>query len=61
MKRYRCSVRRDGIVSRFPFVVVDAQGATALWRPDAKVGTVPMRFRTEGIARVVAERLSRAA
>jgi len=43
--RYR--VEHDNIVPKFPWLVVDTDGMPALWRPDNKVGKLPMRFRTE--------------
>ena len=49
----------DPLIPRFPWLVVDANGEPALWQPDAKVGRLPMRFRTEGIAQAAAEQLSK--
>ena len=45
MRRYR--VLRDSLVARFPFIVVADDGEPAYWQPDAKLGKVSMRFRTE--------------
>jgi hypothetical protein len=54
------TVQRDYLVPRFPWLVIGPDGGSALWRPDAKLGVLPMRFRTDGIANVFAARLNAA-
>ena len=56
--RYR--VEHDNIVPKFPWLVVDTDGMPALWRPDNKVGKLPMRFRTESLAQAAADKLNAA-
>jgi len=54
----RFIVLRDGVIAKFPWTVIDADsGEPALWQHDAKVGRVPVRFRTEALARAAADQL----
>ena len=42
----------EGVLARFPWTVIDYDnGEPALWQHDAKVGKVPLRFRSEALAR----------
>jgi len=53
MKLRRYLVLRDGVVTKFPWIVISAgTGEPALWEHNAKVGRVPRRFRTEAPAQV---------
>ena len=47
------------MVAKFPWIVISAEdGKPALWEHNDKVGKVPLRFRTEALARVAADKLN---
>ena len=51
MKLARYIVLRDGVVTKFPWIVISADdGKPALWEHNAKIGKVPLRFRTQELA-----------
>ena len=55
----RYIVLRDGVVTKFPWIVVSADdGEPALWEHNAKIGRVPLRFRTRELARAAIDRLN---
>ena len=59
MKLPRYIVLRDGVVTKFPWIVVSADdGEPALWEHNAKIGRVPLRFRSEALARAAADKLN---
>jgi len=59
MKLPRYIVLRDGVVTKFPWIVVSADdGEPALWEHNAKIGRVPLRFRTRELARAAIDRLN---
>jgi hypothetical protein len=49
------TVRDERLIVRYPWLVVDAAGAPALWRQDPKFGKVPLRFRTKEFAQAAAD------
>ena len=52
-------VLHDPIVARLLWIVISAEtGEPALWTPNVEVGRVPMRFRTETLARAAADKLN---
>jgi len=58
MKLARYIVLRDGVVARFPWIVISAEdGKPALWEHNAKIGKVPLRFRTQELAQAAADQL----
>ena len=59
MKLPRYLVLRDGVVAKFPWIVISAEdGEPAIWQTDPKVGKVPMRFRSESLAQAAADQLN---
>lgn len=59
MKLRRYIVLRDGVVTKFPWIVVSADdGEPALWEHNAKIGRVPLRFRSEALAKAAADKLN---
>ena len=59
MKLRRYIVLRDNVIARFPWTVIDAErGEPALWEHNAKIGRVPLRFRTRELARAAIDRLN---
>ena len=59
MKLARYIVQRDGVVTRFPWIVISAEdGKPALWEHNAKIGRMPLRFRSEALARAAADKLN---
>lgn len=59
MKIPRCIVLRDGVVAKFPWIVIHTDDREpALWQHIPQVGKVPLRFRTEALARAAAEQLN---
>jgi len=58
MKLPRYIVLRDGVVTKFPWIVVSADdGEPALWQHNAQAGRVPLRFRTQELAQAAADQL----
>jgi len=58
MKLARYIVQRDGVVTRFPWIVISAEdGKPALWKHNAQAGRVPLRFRTQELAQAAADQL----
>ena len=58
MKLVRYIVLRDGVVTKFPWIVISADdGKPALWEHNAKIGKVPLRFRTQELAQAAADQL----
>ena len=54
----RYIVLRDGVVTRFPWIVINAEsGEPALWQHNARAGRVPLRFRTQELAQAAADQL----
>ena len=54
----RYIVLRDGVVTKFPWIVVSADdGEPALWQHNAQAGRVPLRFRTQELAQAAADQL----
>ena len=59
MSILRYTVLHERASARFPWIVVDtADGEPALWQNDAKVGKVPLRFRTQELAQAAADQLN---
>ena len=59
MKLARYIVHRDGVIARFPWTVINADdGEPALWEHNAQIGRVPLRFRSEALARAAADKLN---
>ena len=59
MKLPRYIVLRDGVVTKFPWIVVSADdGEPALWQHNARAGRVPLRFRSEALAQTAADQLN---
>jgi hypothetical protein len=59
MKLSRYIVLHERVVTKFPWTVIDAaDGEPAICQHDAKVGKVPMRFRSEALAQVAANKLN---
>ena len=58
MKIPRFIVLHDGIVAKFPYIVLDADtGEPALWQQHTQAGRVPLRFRTQELAQAAADQL----
>jgi hypothetical protein len=58
MKMARYIVLHEGVVAKFPWIVIDADdGEPALWQQHAQVGRVPLRFRTQELAQAAADQL----
>ena len=61
MRLRRYIVLRDQVVTRFPWTVIDADsGEPALWEHNEKIGRVPLRFRSEALAKAAADKLNAA-
>ena len=58
MKRARYTAVRDAASGRFPWIVVDATSGEPLQRKDRKIGTAPLRFRSQAAAEAPAARLN---
>jgi len=59
MKLARYIVHRDGVIARFPWTVINADdGEPALWEHNEKIGKVPLRFRSEALAKAAADKLN---
>ena len=59
MKLPRYIVLRDGVVTKFPWIVISAEdGKPALWEHNAKIGKVPLHFRSEELAQTAADQLN---
>ncbi len=58
MKLRRYIVLRDGVVTKFPWIVVSAdEGEPALWQQNVHIGKMPLRFRTAELAQAAADQL----
>jgi len=59
MKLARYIVLHDGVITKFPWTVISADdGKPTLWEHNAKIGRVPLRFRSEALAKVAADKLN---
>jgi len=59
MKLRRYIVLRDNVIARFPWTVIDADsGEPSLWEHNEKIGRVPLRFRSEALARAAVDKLN---
>jgi len=58
MKLRRYIVLRDGVVTKFPWIVVSAdEGEPAPWQQNVHIGKMPLRFRTAELAQAAADQL----
>ena len=56
LPRYR--IQRAPYGGPFCWLVVDADGGSALWQADPKIGRVPLRFRSAALAQAAADKLN---
>ena len=58
MKLSRYIVLHEGIVAKFPYIVIDAEaGKPALWQQNIHIGKMPPRFRTLELAQAAGDQL----
>jgi len=59
MKLRRYIALHERVVTRFPWTVISADdGKPALWQRDAQIARVPLRFRSEPLAKAAAYKLN---
>ena len=58
IKIARYIAQHERVIARFPWTEIDADsGEPALWEHNKKIGRLPMRFRTEALARAATDKL----